>query len=199
MKAGESKMERNPFRKLVFEISGVCNAKCPFCLTGSRHMPVGGFVDPGLFRRSIKKLMEEGLIDSQTRVYLFNWGEPLLHRNFREIVETLNDHDLRYIISTNGSVFFKFDRALSKNLSRLAFSMPGFSQASYDRIHKLNFEEVKRNIRQFAGDLRSLGYAKDIRILFHIYQFNLDELAQCESFARSLGITFSPYEAYLND
>jgi MoaA/NifB/PqqE/SkfB family radical SAM enzyme len=193
------RVEGNPFRKLVFEISGVCNAKCPFCLTGSRRMPPGGFVDLDLFRKSIKRLMDEGLIDSQTKVYLFNWGEPLLHPHFREIVECLNDYDLRYVVSTNGSVFLSFSKAILRNLSRLAFSMPGFSQASYDRIHKLNFEEIKRNIQHYVSDLKSLGYAKDIRILFHIYQFNLDELAQCESFSRSLQITFAPYEAYLND
>lgn len=199
MIAGGSGVEGNPFRKLVFEISGVCNAKCPFCLTGSRHMPAGGFIDLDLFRKSIKKLIDKELIDSQTKVYLFNWGEPLLHRDFRGIVECLNDYDLRYVISTNGSVFLSFSKAISKNLSCLAFSMPGFSQASYDKIHKLDFEEIKRNIQHYVRDLRSLGYAKDITILFHIYQFNLDELAQCESFSRSLGINFSPYEAYLND
>jgi MoaA/NifB/PqqE/SkfB family radical SAM enzyme len=162
-------------------------------------MPGGGFVDLDLFRKSIKKLVDDGLIHSQTKVYLFNWGEPLLHPGFPEIVECLNKYNLRYILSTNGSVFLKFNKAISRNLSRLAFSMPGFSQASYDRIHKLNFEEVKRNIEHFVEDLRSLNYRNDIRILFHVYQFNLDELAQCESFSRSLGITFSPYEAYLND
>jgi MoaA/NifB/PqqE/SkfB family radical SAM enzyme len=77
--------------------------------------------------------------------------------------------------------------------------MCGFSQQSYDRIHKFEFDRITENIRTIASDLRSAGYKKRIQILFHIYRFNAEELRECQRFANDLGISLAFYDAYVND
>jgi hypothetical protein len=86
-----------------------------------------------------------------------------------------------------------------KNLIAVRFSMCGFSQQSYDRIHKFKFERIKENISTIVSRLRSLGYNQRIDICFHVYRWNTDEIRECEKFANDLGINAVFFDAYLND
>ena len=93
----------------------------------------------------------------------------------------------------------QIDEALAKNLIAVRFSMCGFSQQSYDRIHKFKFDRIKENISTIVSRLRSLGYNHRIEICFHVYRFNTNEIRECERFANDLGITPVFYDAFLND
>lgn len=187
----------NRYKQMFFEISGVCNAKCPFCSTGSGSTKPGGFIDPDRFERTIDRLLALELISRKTTIHLFNWGEPFLNPNWKGLLRFLNHYDISYVISSNGSTYNEFSPDLHLKMAALNFSMPGFSQESYDKIHGFNFEVIKKNISKYANDLRQTGYKGTMTILFHIYQFNLEEIAEGMDFARSLGIYFHPYYAYL--
>lgn len=75
-----------------------------------------------------------------------------------------------------------------KNLIAVRFSMCGFSQQSYDRIHKFKFDRIRENIRAIVSRLRSSGYKEYIEIFFQVYQFNANELRECQRFANDLGV-----------
>jgi hypothetical protein len=74
--------------------------------------------------------------------------------------------------------------------------MSGFSQGSYDRIHGFDFGRVRENIETMVSNCRECGFAGRAEILFHVYQFNVDEIEPAREFAESLGIGFTPYMAY---
>lgn len=193
------------FRSCTFEISGNCNAKCPYCITGTKNslneqrINEKGFISVELFEAALKKLFDTGIIDHTTCFNLYNWGEPLLHPDLHEIIACLCRFDLIYGLSTNASKRVIIDEKFTANLGSITFSMPGFSQSSYDRIHGFNFVKIKENIASMVQDLRAAGFQKDIFIDYHIYQFNMHEISACAQFAQELGISFMPYFAFFND
>ena len=151
------------------------------------------------FDATLRNLERLNLIDSQSVIELYNWGELFLHPDLQNIMRVINDHGLRYSISTNASIVPQIDEAFVKNLTAIRFSMCGFSQQSYDRIHKFKFDRIRGNISTIVSSLRSFGYNQRIEICFHVYRFNTDEIRECEKFANDLGITPVFFDAYLAD
>lgn len=187
------------FKNIHFEIVGKCNASCPYCVTGAKNNPEGKIISVELFNKAISKLCKTNIIAPNARIALYNWGEPFLHPDISSITEVINQFNLKSIISTNASKIPNVNSSIVKNLADLYISMSGFSQDSYNRIHKLNFQTVKNNITELVHQLRLNNYKGSIVICYHLYQFNLDEIKTCKEFAKSLKISFYPYYAYLNE
>ncbi len=189
------------YKIVYFEISGVCNAKCPWCITGNRSLGQysSSFLKALEFESAIEMLSRKQLIGPPTTIHLYNWGEPLLHPEFGKIIEVLHKRRLRFTISTNASRFVKVGGNLMTYMTQLNMSMPGFSQNSYDRIHGFDFERVIRNIDSLLRCYRTAGFRGDAGVSYHIYQFNIGEIKSAEKFCASRKIKLWPAIAYLND
>lgn len=187
------------YKEVYFEISGICNAKCPFCVTGTGRLPQGGLISVGLFEKSIDKLIEEKLIDNRSCIFLYNWGEPFLHQDLDKIIEYVNKREVNFALSSNASVYKEFKAEAINKLQEISFSMPGFSQSSYDKVHGFRFEKIKQNIAMFVGHLKKIGYRNKVKIFYHIYQFNLDEIILAKEFAKTIDADFVPYYAFIAD
>ena len=135
-----------PFKNVYFEVAGICNARCRYCVTGAKSANPGGIMQADTFNATLHNLERVNLIDSRSVIELYNWGEVFLHPDLQSIIRIINDHGLRYAISTNGSIVPQIDEAFVKNLVNVRFSMCGFSQRSYDRIHQLKFDRIRENI-----------------------------------------------------
>lgn len=186
------------FKSIFVDISGICNAKCPYCLNGRYKMPGGKFIAVDVFEQVLKRLTELRIVGGTTVLGLYNWGEPFLHPQLTELIEITNTFGIPYSFSTNASVVPNIDSQFVKGLQAVIFSMPGFSQASYDRIHGFKFSSICMNIESIVGLARSAGYRGSVSIYYHVYQFNMSEIAQCEVFCRRLGIVLQLNYAILN-
>jgi MoaA/NifB/PqqE/SkfB family radical SAM enzyme len=196
------------FRHLTFEISDLCNAYCPWCITGLLNLSKDrerSFkrIDYQEFTRAIEHLESHGLLAPDATVALYIWGEPLLNPDWKRIVTYLSRKGHGIHIATNCSVKIDVKPDEDVDFSGIRFfgmSMPGFSQESYDKIHRFKFERIKRNIASNVSLLRSHpGFDGELRINFHVYQFNEDELRPAYLFARRLGVAFNPYYATINN
>jgi MoaA/NifB/PqqE/SkfB family radical SAM enzyme len=188
------------FECVYFDIIGGCNAKCPFCVTArttfGRKIESISVVT---FERVIDRLFALEVIDKSTVINLFNWGEPILHPDLNGILSVLNQRGLRAGISTNGSKKTNFDVS-TRGFEHFTFSVPGWSQASYDKIHGLRFDRIISNIDATIGNMRSTGFEKDFHLSYHVYQFNaFDELRAAQEWCAERGIKFQPYYAFVND
>jgi MoaA/NifB/PqqE/SkfB family radical SAM enzyme len=145
-------------------------------------------------------MLSNNFISSDVCIQLYNWGEVFLHPNFKEIVKYLNSLQLSFSLSTNASkpVYFDNIDAL-KFLKFITFSMSGFSQKSYDRIHGFDFAKIRKNIIRITENFRQCGFAGRALISYHVYQFNLNEIKTAYEFAKSNNIIFRPYYAYFNE
>lgn len=182
-----------------FEIVGYCNAKCPYCITGVKGQKRGKVVQLDVFENVLLKLLEYDIYSMNSTLYLYNWGEPFLHPKFVEIIKIVNNYNMRYALSTNASFVPELDYETTKNLKTIMISLPGFSQSSQDRIHGFNFEKVKDNISKLKKNLDRNNYMGQFNVLFHIYQFNLDEMMACQDFCDNIGVSFVPYYAGINN
>ena len=192
------------YKRVLFEISGGCNAMCRWCVSGkinrggvktsSRMIPVNEF------KAAIEYLIDNNIInDKNLKVSLFNWGEPFLHPKFHDIIEVLNQKQIMFGLSTNASITrLPYDKDEFKNLKHIRFSMPGFSQESYDRIHGFDFEEIKENIVCMTEGFKKAGFHRTAKVEFLAYQFNLGELEDAKAFFESHNIQVNASCAYFN-
>jgi MoaA/NifB/PqqE/SkfB family radical SAM enzyme len=183
---------------VYLDVSGVCNATCPYCLSGRYKVPGGKFINVDVFEQILKRLTELKIVDNLSVLALYNWGEPFLHPRLGELVAITNRFEIPYAFSTNASVIPSIDRSFVNGLKMIIFSMPGFSQSSYDRIHGFGFQTICKNIETIIDRSHSVGYKGAFRIHYHVYQFNMSEIAQCEEFSRHLGIDLELHYAILN-
>jgi len=77
--------------------------------------------------------------------------------------------------------------------------MNGFSQSSYDKIHGFDFELIKKNIIEIIKTFRNAGYRGVATILYHVYQFNIDEYRDAFYFAQNNNLNIYPYYAGFNN
>ena len=188
----------NEYSLVYFEISGVCNGKCPWCQT-ARLKPRGSFVDPSEFGQALDRLLHLKLIGPESVINLFNWGEPFLHPNLNGVLRELSKRQLSFGLSTNASRFVSLDPSVLGNMRHLTFSLPGFSQASYDRIHGFNFEAVLQTINKQLNELSAKRFRGTIVVNYHVYQFNIRELQLAARYFASRKICFKPNVAALAD
>jgi MoaA/NifB/PqqE/SkfB family radical SAM enzyme len=186
------------FQNIQIDIINTCNARCPFCITGKHKPTIIKYIEPEIFNNILISLKCNKAIGDGSVIYLYNWGEPFLHPRLPELVNILNTQKLNFGLSTNGSIVFDLPENFSKNLTFLKFSLSGFSQDSYNKIHGFNFEKILENIERITKNVQKQNPETYIELNFHIYQFNLNEIKKCSEFAKKIGAHFHPYNAILN-
>ncbi len=187
---------------IYWDVSGFCNARCRYCVTGRnnrRNMnknPV--CINLENFIKCYNHLYKTGLISKETHLGLFNWNEPFLNREIMDIMAFCSRVDQRFMLSTNASVFRKAtDKDTYRRCESILFSMPGFSQDSYDRIHGFHFEQIKENIVHFKEDMLAHGFEGRFIVAAHKYRFSEKELPCLEEWADKNGFEVNAYFPYL--
>lgn len=189
-------------RSILIEISGMCNANCPYCaqrrIRQENHF--GGIISPILFEQIIDHLLKIGIIDKNyPAITLFNWGEPFLNPKINDILRIIKNKKFKACISSNFIAKPNIDKELLSTISSLIFSLSGFSQESYGRIHGASLDKVLDNFESLYADLQKYSPGTRIEVAWHSYLFNGNEFWDaCKYFDRR-GIHISPSIAYLND
>lgn len=198
------------FPNITIETSGVCNAKCTWCQNGLRaskglpeihkRMP-SRFMPPEQFAEIVSHLESEGLIErNKTQICIHNWGEPSLHPKLGEILDIIADRGFLYKISTNGSNRLELSPKQIRHANRIVFSFSGFSQDSQDRIHGFQFDKIVGNLDYLVEQFKKYGAdTYNILLVFHVYQFNINEAQPAADYCIEKKIRFNPLIAYLND
>lgn len=87
------------FKKVYIEITNICNKHCSFCSDDER---VKKQMTVDEFEHVIKNVKEY-----TKYIYLHVKGEPLLHKNLKEILELCTKYDIMVNITTNGTMLLK--------------------------------------------------------------------------------------------
>ncbi len=189
--------------RISIDISGFCNAKCKWCVTGRKNLVHelhnSSYMSYEEFCETYSHLYKNGIIGKGTEIMLYSWGEPLLNKDYVQIIEFLAEQEQRFSVSTNASNLQLVQRKDAyRNCCSFIFSMPGFSEESYTRIHGFHFNKIRENIVKINDNLKEHGFAGNGSISFHVYQFNHAEIADARNFSEDLGLSFNPYYPYFN-
>jgi sulfatase maturation enzyme AslB (radical SAM superfamily) len=165
------------------ELANICNLHCSYCFRSednlyNRHAE---FFSLELLRRIISEAREAAHI---TRVN-FTGGEPTLHPQFAQILETIAAADLQTSFVTNGWHFERVWPALATNrhaISHVAFSLDGIDRETHD--HWRGHGSFDRLIRAFS---RCYMWQLPFAIKIVVRRDLVDQLEQIAIFAARMG------------
>lgn len=173
---------------LMVEPTNLCNLNCPLCPTGNRSlkrergfMPLDGF----------KKIMDE-LGDYLLNLTLWNYGEPMLHKDIYEMIEYAKTKKIFIRLSTNGHFFDNKDnvkRLVLSGLDDLIIALDGASQETLSKYRiGANFEKIINGIRGVIEEKKKLGTRLPfIEIQFVIMKHNEHEVEKMKKIAQEIG------------
>ncbi len=192
------------FNWITWDISGVCNSQCLFCPSGSRnllgnlHKSRASFLSPEDFESGLHYMIDSGIVDqNNTHIDLFNWGEPFLHPQFENMLRIVSRMGFTFGLSTNASILKAIPSDTLWRFAEIKFSMPGFSQDSYDRQHGFDFDMICKNIELISSSINARSPNTRIWLVFHVYRSNMSEVLEAREFCKKLGIGFLPLIANL--
>jgi MoaA/NifB/PqqE/SkfB family radical SAM enzyme len=145
-------------------------------------------MSPELLRRILEKAMNECTV---TYIYLYTWGEPLLHQQIHELIRIVNGKDIRCGISSNLNILPDADAIMAANPTEFRISLSGFTQEVYGITHRGgDIERVKGNMIKLADARKRHKASTRISVYYHRYLHNLHEEAQMHQFSSDLGFEF---------
>lgn len=182
----------------IIEVSGTCNLRCPTCPVGNfpdASRPKG-FMDLDLFRRIVEKIRQDSVVENP-KVWLFNWGEPMLHPKLPEMIAILKQHQLYTVISTNLNIKKNLEEIIRSGPDEIKISLSGFTQAFYAKTHvKGNIELVKKNMTLVHELIHRFKVPTRVWVGHHLYRHNSHESGALKSLCNTLGFDYNPIPAF---
>jgi MoaA/NifB/PqqE/SkfB family radical SAM enzyme len=170
-------------RRLSVELANVCNLHCSYCFRADENLysPHAEFFSIELLRRVVS---EARAVANITQIN-FTGGEPTLHPQFAETLNTIAEAGLTVSFVSNGWHFERVWPAIQANraaLSHVAFSLDGVTRETHDRWRgQGSFDRlVQAFSRCYMSDL-PFGLKVVIR------RDLLDQLEQITIFAARMG------------
>ena len=185
---GKTKLPYYP-SKISIESGNLCNLRCPLCPTGQQDKSAKkGFISFDIF----KKIVDE-MGQYLTVIRLYNWGEPMLNKDFLRMVHYAKERGINIKISTNLSMRMEDDQieALVKaGLEKIYISCNGASSETYLKYHVGgDFDLVMDNMKRLVQKKREIpGCHTKLVWLFHVFKHNEHEIAAAKELAKKIGV-----------
>jgi MoaA/NifB/PqqE/SkfB family radical SAM enzyme len=165
-----------------------CNLQCPACPTGLRIglRPTVG-IDEELFRTAIDEIG-----DYVFQLYMYNWGEPLLHKRTPEMIAYAKKKDISILLSSNLSIKLTddyIDRLVLSGLDRMIVSLDGVTQESYGKYRRNgDLALVRENLLRLQRAKQRLGRATPKLIWqFLVFRHNEHEVEEARAIHKDWG------------
>jgi len=130
--------ERKGLRdNLDIQITGKCNLECAHCYLGEKEPKDISFE---ILKKVFDSAKELGIFH-----IILTGGEPTIHKNFKKIINYLNENRFRITLVTNGTLLDKNLNLLREKVYEIVISLDGFKE-DYERIRGYSFEKIVKNI-----------------------------------------------------
>lgn len=187
------KLDKPPYLlSLVIEPTNKCNLACQHCQRPDMTRNIGE-INIDLYKRIINENL------SIAHVLLVCLGEPLMHDGIIEMINYAGNKNIKPMIITNGALLTNsmVDKLLGSNLHSIAFSIDGVGK-SYEKIRLINYEVIRRNIRNFIERKRLLNKNIYTEIIMTVSENNEEDVKYVEKEWKSYvdHITLQPEIVY---
>jgi MoaA/NifB/PqqE/SkfB family radical SAM enzyme len=134
-----------------------CNLRCPACPTGAQ----AGLRKPATLDLELYRAFIDEVGDYLFKLYLYNLGEPLLHKQAPELVALARARDIFVMLSSNLSLALDdvyCERLVASGLDVLIVPLDGASPDTYAKYRRRgDFELVRSNMRRIQAAKARLG------------------------------------------
>lgn len=174
---------------LYYEPVTFCNLRCPACPTGTGRLDrPKEKVKPDQFKMTI-----DALSDWVFRMYVYNWGEPLLHNNFSDLVRYATRKGISVYASTNLSMplsELQCENIVKSGLYSLKISIDGASSETHAKYRRgSNLRVVHENIRKLVRIKKDLkSPTPKLKAIFLIFEHNENEVADFRRQMAEIGV-----------
>jgi MoaA/NifB/PqqE/SkfB family radical SAM enzyme len=171
-------------RRLVFELTNVCNLNCIMCGRNAKDFK------PTVFSMDWFRYFEP-MFDVIEEVTLMGWGEPTMHPNFEEMLSIIDNHSARKYFCTNGMRLDVIKDALFKyNVDVFGVSVDGATPETNNRIRRgSDLNKVVENLKEIVKIKNEKGLKYPwINFVFCAMKSNLHELPDLVKLAADIGI-----------
>lgn len=179
----------------TIEIVGNCNLRCISCECGHKDAIKTGFMPVNMFREILEKMTTE--IPFLNSVYLYLWGEPLLHPRIDEFIRITKEFGLASDVSTNLNFTKHLEKFVASNPDYIAIPCSGVGK-NYEITHTGgNWEVFKKNLFLLRKYIDQYNVESTVRIMFHLYKHNINgDFQYVKNLASDLGFQFYPIIAH---
>jgi radical SAM protein with 4Fe4S-binding SPASM domain len=150
-------LESNPLH-LYIDPSFSCNLQCPYC--HGNKIRQAGYRLPDLNESVLDCILKE-FGETLVQVYFANWGEPLLNKNFANLVRKMKLFHIWVHTSSNMSLKIsdsQLDDIIQSGLDFLIISVDGITQEVYEKYRKNgNLDLVLMNIKRLVKRKQELN------------------------------------------
>jgi MoaA/NifB/PqqE/SkfB family radical SAM enzyme len=189
----------SPTYVYAIDVVGTCNLRCPTCPVGNftEARRAKGFMPLETFEAILAKIVRERVAE-RPEVWLFSWGEPLLHPELAGILDRIHAAGLPSHLSTNLNIRKGLEGVVRARPTNLKVSISGTSQATYSITHKGGkVALVLDNLRELRRllDLHGNRHTR-VWIGQHVYRHNQHEVAAMARLCAELGFEHHPIAAF---
>ena len=148
--------------ELFLELSNVCDLKCAMCQEFSSLNPLRyfnlrqenrGFMQAGDYLESLETVLKHSLF-----VHAFGYGEPTIHPQFSDFLETIAPYEVMIDFFTNGMHLTDelCETLVSNHVSKITVSFSGSTKSDYENVYLGGvFETVLEGIDRLTAYKRS--------------------------------------------
>ncbi|MEK6934347.1 MAG: radical SAM protein [Nanoarchaeota archaeon] len=172
---------RDGLDRLNIELSAHCSYACVSCPNTFMERRKG-HMNLNLF-----KLIYDEIEDSVMKVFLWNYGEPLLNPQIGEIIAYTNNKGPRTILSTTGvTLSSRDDVSFLGQLGELIISVNGFDEGTY------SFHQKGGSLEDIANGLERIKTTMQDSNTLYVLQTvlnsqNISQIEQAHEFAARYG------------
>jgi radical SAM protein with 4Fe4S-binding SPASM domain len=131
--------------------SAACNFSCEFCFNRDKTKSFHDIMKMDLFNKIADDLTQ--FPQKLKTIKMYGFGEPLLNKNFPDMISTLKKLNVSDRIETTTNGWWlnsdKIDQIISSGLDRIVISVDGLSSIQFKQITgaKVDFEKYVENIK----------------------------------------------------
>jgi pyruvate-formate lyase-activating enzyme len=182
----------------TIDVVGTCNLRCPTCPVGnsSGSQRPTGFMPLDLFERILDKIVVEA-VTPHPAIWLFNWGEPLLHPELPSLIAAIKRRGLTCHLSSNLNITKGLQAVVKAGPDELKVSLSRFHPAEYQKTHvRGDLNLVKGNLYLLRHWLNHYASPTRVWVGHHIYKGGEAEIPAVAALCQELGFQHHPIAAF---
>ncbi len=197
---GKARVYALPF-SVTFEISSICNLKCPQCLSGRGEIKrENSFISRDFVMQVLSLLKGNSFY-----AIFYMQGEPLLNKEFDKLIKTAKTLNYYTYLSTNGILLTQevSEKILESGLDHIVVSVDGISHESYEFYRSGgDLSKVVSGVKNLIGARKKSGLKRPfIEMQFLVNKQNEHELDDVADFSKNTGfdmLSFKSMQVYDN-